>query len=64
MKIQRTKEIKIMKLIVVLVALFLGYRTLYPAITHFEQGEYAKGVGYFIEFACVAFLLHNFGGLI
>lgn len=53
-----------MKLIVVLVALFLGYRTLYPAITHFERGEYAKGVGYFIEFACVAFLLHNFGGLI
>jgi hypothetical protein len=53
-----------MKLIVVLVALFLGYRTLYPAITHFERNEYAKGVGYFIEFACVAFLLHNFGGLI
>lgn len=53
-----------MKIIVILIATFMGFRTLYPAIAYAENGEYGKALGYVLEFASVVFLLHNFGGLV
>ena len=53
-----------MKIIVILIATFMGFRTLYPAISCAESGEYGKAFGYVLEFASVVFLLYNFGGLV
>ncbi len=53
-----------MKIIVILVATFMGFRTLHPAIIHAEDGEYGKAFGYVMEFASLVFLLYNFGGLV
>ena len=52
-----------MKILVILVATFMGFRTLYPAISCAEDAEYGKAFGYVLEFASVVFLLYNFGGL-
>lgn len=52
-----------MKIIVILITAFLSFRTLYPAITYAEKGEYRKALGYVLEFVSVVFLLYNFGGL-
>ena len=53
-----------MKIIVILIATFMGFRTLYPAIRHAEIYEYGKAFGYVLEFASVVFLLYHFNGLI
>lgn len=52
-----------MKILVILIATFIGFRTLYPAIACVENGEYGEAFGYVLEFASVVFLLYNFGGL-
>lgn len=53
-----------MKIIVILITAFLSFRTLYPAITYAESGNYRKALGYLAEFACIVFILHNFSGLV
>lgn len=53
-----------MKIIVILIATFMGFRTLYPAISCAESGEYGKAFGYVLEFASVVFLLYHFNGLV
>lgn len=52
-----------MKIIIILITAFLSFRTLYPAITNMENGNYREAFGYLAEFACIVFILHNFSGL-
>ena len=53
-----------MKILVILIATFMGFRTLYPAIACAEEGNYSKAFGYVLEFASVVFLLYHFNGLV